>query len=205
MYENKAKCVLVSRVVDVQVVCCPNLASSRVSIVFKMVPKLACHIIFFIGGIAVFKSLDISSIKFAENAKTLSDSFLSEKSRYRVVFVRHGESEWNKKNWYAGWYDAKLTSKGTILFSFKLKRNCVLHSRHGKFLTILRPIYFQISLVFSRSPGVQISWSIRKKSWTEIRQGVHFAVITRSDHIKHYSRRIRSTGQSGSAPIVPFE
>lgn len=26
--------------------------------------------------------------------------------------VRHGESEWNKKNLFCGWYDAKLSSKG---------------------------------------------------------------------------------------------
>lgn len=26
--------------------------------------------------------------------------------------VRHGESEWNKKNLFCGWYDAALSHKG---------------------------------------------------------------------------------------------
>lgn len=26
--------------------------------------------------------------------------------------IRHGESEWNRKNLFCGWYDAKLSSKG---------------------------------------------------------------------------------------------
>ncbi|MBI2706353.1 MAG: 2,3-diphosphoglycerate-dependent phosphoglycerate mutase [Actinobacteria bacterium] len=31
---------------------------------------------------------------------------------YRLVLVRHGESEWNVKNLFTGWYDADLTEKG---------------------------------------------------------------------------------------------
>ncbi|GJQ79785.1 hypothetical protein Trydic_g23253 [Trypoxylus dichotomus] len=30
----------------------------------------------------------------------------------RVVMVRHGESEWNEKNLFTGWYDADLSPKG---------------------------------------------------------------------------------------------
>ena len=33
---------------------------------------------------------------------------------YRVVMIRHGESEWNKENKFCGWFDAKLSSKGTF-------------------------------------------------------------------------------------------
>ncbi len=31
---------------------------------------------------------------------------------YKVVMVRHGESEWNKLNKFCGWYDAMLSEKG---------------------------------------------------------------------------------------------
>lgn len=31
---------------------------------------------------------------------------------YKIVFVRHGESEWNKKDIFCGWYDAPLSVKG---------------------------------------------------------------------------------------------
>lgn len=31
---------------------------------------------------------------------------------YKIVMVRHGESEWNQKNLFCGWYDANLSEKG---------------------------------------------------------------------------------------------
>jgi len=33
-------------------------------------------------------------------------------SVYKVVFVRHGESEWNKLNKFSGWFDADLSDHG---------------------------------------------------------------------------------------------
>lgn len=33
-------------------------------------------------------------------------------SKYTIVMVRHGESEWNKLNLFCGWYDANLSDKG---------------------------------------------------------------------------------------------
>jgi 2,3-bisphosphoglycerate-dependent phosphoglycerate mutase len=32
---------------------------------------------------------------------------------YKVVFIRHGESEWNKENRFTGWKDVPLSDKGT--------------------------------------------------------------------------------------------
>lgn len=34
-------------------------------------------------------------------------------AKYRIVMVRHGESEWNQKNLFCGWFDANLSDKGT--------------------------------------------------------------------------------------------
>ncbi|UJR16740.1 hypothetical protein I4U23_003640 [Adineta vaga] len=31
---------------------------------------------------------------------------------YKLVLVRHGESEWNEKNLFCGWYDADVSEKG---------------------------------------------------------------------------------------------
>lgn len=36
----------------------------------------------------------------------------SSSSQYRVVMVRHGESEWNQKNQFCGWFDSELSDKG---------------------------------------------------------------------------------------------
>ncbi|XP_054260459.1 phosphoglycerate mutase 2 [Macrosteles quadrilineatus] len=33
-------------------------------------------------------------------------------AKYTIVMVRHGESEWNQKNLFCGWYDANLSQKG---------------------------------------------------------------------------------------------
>ena len=33
---------------------------------------------------------------------------------YKLVLLRHGESEWNLENRFTGWTDVDLTSKGII-------------------------------------------------------------------------------------------
>ncbi|KAH8242670.1 hypothetical protein KR032_001090 [Drosophila birchii] len=35
-------------------------------------------------------------------------------AKYKIVMVRHGESEWNQKNLFCGWFDAKLSEKGQM-------------------------------------------------------------------------------------------
>jgi 2,3-bisphosphoglycerate-dependent phosphoglycerate mutase len=32
--------------------------------------------------------------------------------KYRVVFLRHGESSWNKENRFTGWTDVRLSHSG---------------------------------------------------------------------------------------------
>ena len=38
--------------------------------------------------------------------------------KYDIYMVRHGESEWNDKNLFCGWYDAVLSERGTFFFFF---------------------------------------------------------------------------------------
>ena len=33
---------------------------------------------------------------------------------YKLVLVRHGESEWNQKNLFTGWTDVDLSEKGHL-------------------------------------------------------------------------------------------
>lgn len=37
-------------------------------------------------------------------------------AKYRIVMVRHGESEWNQLNLFCGWYDAGLSEKGEFIY-----------------------------------------------------------------------------------------
>lgn len=39
--------------------------------------------------------------------------------KYKIVMVRHGESEWNQKNLFCGWFDANLSEKGMNLLVHK--------------------------------------------------------------------------------------
>lgn len=34
--------------------------------------------------------------------------------KYKIVMIRHGESEWNQKNLFCGWFDADLSPKGKL-------------------------------------------------------------------------------------------
>jgi len=51
--------------------------------------------------VAAIKAALAAADKPKEGAKT-----------YEIVFVRHGESEWNLKNLFCGWYDASLSEAG---------------------------------------------------------------------------------------------
>ncbi|MDN5755002.1 MAG: histidine phosphatase family protein, partial [Micrococcaceae bacterium] len=31
---------------------------------------------------------------------------------HTLILLRHGQSEWNEKNLFTGWYDVPLTEKG---------------------------------------------------------------------------------------------
>lgn len=42
----------------------------------------------------------------------LYEQFLDNRSEYRVVLLRHGETDDNAANHYSGWYDTQLTVKG---------------------------------------------------------------------------------------------
>lgn len=37
---------------------------------------------------------------------------MSGEAKYTIVLIRHGESEWNQKNLFCGWFDADLSETG---------------------------------------------------------------------------------------------
>lgn len=60
---------------------------------------------------------------------------------YKIVMVRHGESEWNQKNLFCGWFDADLSEKGRI-FYLTLVTLYDLHMRNSY------PEYFNTNKMF---------------------------------------------------------
>ncbi|XP_062124844.1 phosphoglycerate mutase 2 [Drosophila sulfurigaster albostrigata] len=65
---------------------------------------------------AMWKLCNVNQILSRPRSWTLeSHRMFSEKcevKKFVVVMVRHGESEWNQKNLFCGWFDAMLTKKG---------------------------------------------------------------------------------------------
>lgn len=39
-------------------------------------------------------------------------NFCKMSAAYKIVMIRHGESEWNQENRFCGWFDANLSEKG---------------------------------------------------------------------------------------------
>lgn len=56
--------------------------------------------------------MKIALHRLAQSSNFLRKLSVRKMTTYRVVMVRHGESEWNQKNLFSGWYDAGLSDKG---------------------------------------------------------------------------------------------
>ncbi len=58
-------------------------------------------------------SLSSAILRSSSSARRLfSTSSIIMGKTYKIVMIRHGESEWNQLNKFCGWYDAKLSDKG---------------------------------------------------------------------------------------------
>ena len=49
------------------------------------------------------------SLKVSENRRTIKIDSQKEGIKMKLVFVRHGESEWNALNLFTGWSNVELT------------------------------------------------------------------------------------------------
>jgi len=61
------------------------------------------------------RTILLSNFRFVKRSlKMASDGVESKKAKIarKIIFVRHGESEWNKMNQFCGWFDADLTQQG---------------------------------------------------------------------------------------------
>uniref|UniRef100_A0A1B0G3Q5 Phosphoglycerate mutase n=2 Tax=Glossina morsitans morsitans TaxID=37546 RepID=A0A1B0G3Q5_GLOMM len=60
----------------------------------------------------IVKELIKSECIYLEAKRKFSKKSSDMTGKYKVVMVRHGESEWNLKNQFTGWYDSKLSETG---------------------------------------------------------------------------------------------
>jgi bisphosphoglycerate-dependent phosphoglycerate mutase len=68
-------------------------------------------------------------------------------SKYQVVFVRHGESTWNKENRFTGWTDVSLSAQGIILYEKTPSNNIVILLMNIKIKDFFLLIFLMKSLI----------------------------------------------------------
>ena len=68
-------------------------------------------------------------------------------AKYKIVMVRHGESEWNKENKFCGWFDAKLSEKGIVMSIYLLY---VMNITTRPTKTVSKTTYDQFCLLSKR-------------------------------------------------------
>lgn len=44
-------------------------------------------------------------LPFTKNLAHITKNTFAGETKYKVVFLRHGESQWNKENRFTGWHD----------------------------------------------------------------------------------------------------
>lgn len=82
---------------------------------------------------------------------------------YKVVLIRHGESEWNKDNKFTGWYDADLSQKGieeAQLAGDLLKENGFTFDK--SYTSVLKRAICTLHIVLNRLNQL---WIPTEKSW----------------------------------------
>ena len=76
----------------------------------------------------------LNLINYLDNLRTPQEIMTT----YKIVLVRHGESEWNQSNRFCGWHDADLTDKGVEEAKFAGKvKYCFESLISGLFQNIL--------------------------------------------------------------------
>src|SRR4028118_2358066 len=82
---------------------------------------------------------------------------------YRLVLLRHGESEWNAKNLFTGWVDVDLTDKGRA----EAERAAQLISDRGLVPDVLHTSVLRraINTAQLTLAGIDRAWLPVRRSW----------------------------------------
>lgn len=82
---------------------------------------------------------------------------------YKLILLRHGQSEWNEKNLFTGWYDVSLTEKGRA----EAKRGGELLKETGNLPDILHTSLLTRAIVTSNIAleAADHVWIPIKRSW----------------------------------------
>src|SRR4051794_25876066 len=85
----------------------------------------------------------------------------SKHAPYRLILLRHGESEWNQKNLFTGWVDVGLTAKGEA----EAQRGGELLAEHD-----LLPDVLHTSVLRRAIRTAEIALSAADRMWIPVRR-----------------------------------
>ncbi|XRX42888.1 MAG: 2,3-diphosphoglycerate-dependent phosphoglycerate mutase [Buchnera aphidicola (Tetraneura sorini)] len=81
----------------------------------------------------------------------------------KLVLIRHGESEWNQKNKFTGWYDVKLSKNG---INEAIKAGKLLKDKNFNFdysyTSLLKRAINTLNIILDQ---LELSWIPCKKTW----------------------------------------
>lgn len=105
------------------------------------------------------------NLRFSSETIIFAHAFLTlnEENMYKVVLLRHGESEWNKLNLFTGWTDVDLSEKGTE----EAKQAGVVLKQEGyqfdiAFTSVLKRAIKTLNYALE---GLDLMWIPVVKSW----------------------------------------
>ncbi|WWO96873.1 MAG: 2,3-diphosphoglycerate-dependent phosphoglycerate mutase [Candidatus Dasytiphilus stammeri] len=81
----------------------------------------------------------------------------------KIIFIRHGESEWNKNNRFTGWYDINITEQGKIeaKYAGKLLKKAEWYFDYA-FTSVLKRSIHSLCIILDI---LDESWLPMQKSW----------------------------------------
>lgn len=82
---------------------------------------------------------------------------------YKIVLVRHGESDWNKANRFCGWHDADLTEKG--IFEAKTAGKSLKEAGFSFDIAYTSVLKRAIKTLFLIQEELDLHWIPVLKSW----------------------------------------
>lgn len=126
-------------------------------------------------------------------------------AKYTLILVRHGESEWNKKNQFCGWYDADLSEAGVqeAVYAAELINKKGL-SFDVAFTSVLKRAIKTLYLI---QEGTDLHWVPVHRSWrlNERHYGGLQGLNKAETAAKHGDDQVKIWRRSYDVPPPPLE
>lgn len=127
-------------------------------------------------------------------------------SHTQLVLVRHGQSQWNLKNQFTGWYDADLTEKGyeeAQQAAQSLKKLGVTHFDHV-YTSVLKRAIFTMQTILK---DMDLAWLPTSKAWqlNERHYGALQGLNKEETADKYGADQVKIWRRSYATPPPPLE